>query len=811
MGADDDSEAPTIAPGTLPDHEDSPTMPGSSPPPPRGRGGTTSPQAQRSGTSQPPKKQKGIRITTPGATDQPKDQMVGKMLQGYRIEGKLGEGGMGAVYRAHQLSLDREVAVKVLPPRYARSPEMVARFTREALSAAQLTHHNIIQVYDVGNERGLNYITMELVEGDSLSDAMRQDGRFQVEDAAGYVLQAARGLQYAHDRGIIHRDIKPANLMINRHGIIKIADMGLAKRIDQKDIPAGTTVADGETRTSSGTTTRGGGAAAHLTQASVAMGTPAYMAPEQGDDAASVDGRADQYSLGCTLYYLCTGHTPFDGTTAQEIISKHKSEPLPPLAQYVQNVPRVFEGLISRMMAKSPEKRFPSLKEVIHELEIFLGIDSEKGPYTPREQHLEILEQQCAAFYAAPTLGLRRKAVKGFVIALPVLFVLGIILALAGDGIGFAGGVLGLGVMTAAGNFLFEGLKTKNFLFRRLRGVMLGMTAKGWATTGALTLGGIALFWVLGWLWYWLFFAVVGFGLAFVYQRKVADKLRSERAEAIDTTKEMLKELRLKGVSEEAMQSFVCRFSGEDWEEFFEQLFGYEAMIEARGRWASADRAHPRRKFATWREPLVRWIERIETRRQEARENKELARVEKERLKAEGIGEAEAEKQAEEAAREFQNEQLHKIAAKDVDWSQFQTQTSTKKKAPVYLLGWLSRAAVGLAIAFAALLVTPLGEMIPVPGSLLSLLEEQYYPLGHGSTIWGLGAGVLVFLTAFSRRALAPWLTLIGGLILVFQAPVIALVNQQQFNGYTSFMTGAGLAAGGFVICVLGALTGDRY
>lgn len=808
MGADDDSEAPTIAPGSMPAYEDAPTMPGSSPPPPRGRGGTTAPQG---GTPQPGRKPEGLRIQTETPGDKPKDAMVGKMLQGYRIEGKLGEGGMGAVYRAHQLSLDREVAVKVLPPRYARSPEMVARFTREALSAAQLTHHNIIQVYDVGNERGLNYITMELVEGSSLSDAMRQDGRLQVEDAAGYVLQAARGLQYAHDRGIIHRDIKPANLMINHHGIIKIADMGLAKRIDQKDIPAGTTVADGETRAAQSASARGSGAAAHLTQASVAMGTPAYMAPEQGDDAASVDGRADQYSLGCTLYYLCTGHTPFDGTTAQEIISKHKSEPLPPLAQYVQNVPKVFEGLISKMMAKSPDKRFPSLKEVIHELELFLGIDSEKGPYTPREQHLEILERQCAAFYAAPTLSLRRKAVKGFVIALPVLFALGVVLAFAGDGIGFAGGVLGLGVMTAVGNFLFEGLKTKNFLFRRLRSVILGMTARGWAMTGVLTVAVVTLFWVLGWLWYWLFFAVVGFGLAFAYQRKVADKLRAERAEAIETTREMLKELRLKGVSEEAVQNFVCRFTGEDWEEFFEQLFGYEAMIEARSRWASADRAHPRHKFATWREPLVRWIERIETRRQEARENKELARVEKERLKAEGLEEGEAEKQAEEAAREFQNEQLHKIAAKDVDWSQLQTQSSAKKKVPVHLFSWLIRATVGLTMILAALLVSPWGDMIPAPPALFSLFEEYYYPLGYGPTIWGLGAGVIVLLTAFSRRPLAPWLSLIGALILVFQIPVIDLVNQPQFQGLASFWTGAGLAVGGFVLCILGALSGDRY
>jgi hypothetical protein len=626
------------------------------------------------------------------------------------------------------------------------------------------------------------------------------------------VLQTARGLCYAHERGIIHRDIKPANLMINKHGIIKIADMGLAKRIGQRDIPADTTVADGQTRTSvSDDAPIGGGAAAHLTQASVAMGTPAYMAPEQGDDAASVDGRADQYSLGCTLYYLCTGQTPFDGNTAQEIISKHKSEPLPPLSQHVQNVPKVFEGLISKMMAKSPDKRFPSLKEVIHELELFLGIDSEKGPYTPREQHLEILERECAAYYAAPSLARRRLAIKGFLIALPVLFGIGVIFALAGDGIGLAGGVLGLGLMTLVANFFFEGLKTRNFLFRRLRAVISGMTMKGWAMAGVGLLTGVTLFWLLGWLFYWVFFAVVGFGLAFAYQRKIADALRGERADALNSTRDMLKELRLKGVSEEAMQNFVCRFSGENWEEMFEELFGYEAMIEARNRWANADSSRTRRKYATWRDPIVRWMERIETRRQEARENQELARVEKERLKAEGVGEAEAEKQAEEAAREFQKDQLHKIAAKDVDWTKFESQSASRRKVPVYLGAWLIRGGISLGIVIASLVNSPWGDMIPVPDFVMSLLIDHYYPLGRGADQMGMIAGIVAFLAAFSRRPIAPWLSMLGTLIIVFQGPVIQMVNQPQFGVIASFWTGAGLAVGGLLLCILGKFSGDGY
>jgi hypothetical protein len=384
---------------------------------------------------------------------------------------------------------------------------------------------------------------MEMVEGESLSEAMRRDGRLQVDDAAGYMLQAARGLQYAHERGIVHRDIKPANLMINRQGIVKIADMGLAKRIADADIVSAPTVGSSErgprrgpVAPATGTSTGGlrGGAAAELTQASVAMGTPAYMAPEQGEDAGSVDGRADQYSLGCTLYYLCTGHAPFDGTTAQEIISKHKSEPLPPLGQYLQNVPRAIEGLVSKMLAKAAGAALP----------LDAGSHPRAGTF-PRHRQRE------GAVYAAGTSsGGSGGAVRGVLRGADAgqapdgdagipdcaarAAVIGIILALVGRRHRLRRRRPGAGRHDGAGELRHrrradEGISVSAAAQRHPR-----HDGEGLGPDGRRALAGITVFWLLGWLLYWIFFAVVGVGLAVAYQKVVAGPLRAERAESID-------------------------------------------------------------------------------------------------------------------------------------------------------------------------------------------------------------------------------------------------------------------------------------
>ncbi len=150
-------------------------------------------------------------------------------LGGYQVLKLLGRGGMGAVYLARQTSLDRLVAVKVMLPKAAANPGFVARFTREAYAAAQMVHHNVVQIYDIGSVKNTHYFSMEYVKGESLMDMVRRDGKLDPEQAVGYILQAARGLKYGHDMGIIHRDVKPDNLLINDQGIVKVADMGLVK------------------------------------------------------------------------------------------------------------------------------------------------------------------------------------------------------------------------------------------------------------------------------------------------------------------------------------------------------------------------------------------------------------------------------------------------------------------------------------------------------------------------------------------------------------------------------------------------------
>src|SRR5207244_1953290 len=161
-------------------------------------------------------------------------------LGGYQILKELGRGGMGAVYLARQVSLDRLVALKVMNRRWAANPAFLVRFTREAYAAAQLVHHNVVQVYDVGCDRGIHYFSMEYVQGRSLGDLLKKEGKLDAATAAGYVLQAARGLAFAHERGMIHRDVKPDNLLLNDQGIVKVADLGLVRTPGMADEqPAG--------------------------------------------------------------------------------------------------------------------------------------------------------------------------------------------------------------------------------------------------------------------------------------------------------------------------------------------------------------------------------------------------------------------------------------------------------------------------------------------------------------------------------------------------------------------------------------------
>ena len=292
-------------------------------------------------------------------------------LGGYKIVRELGAGGMGSVYLAKQLSLDRSCALKTIQAQWASNPRVIARFIREAYAAAQLTHHNVVQIYDLGQDRGTNFFSMELVGGGSLDEQIKAKGKLPPKLAATLILQAARGLKFAHDHGMVHRDIKPANLMMTTDGLLKIADLGLVKTPSPDDESL---TRNGEEIEKDTQSMMLESARSHVTQVGSSMGTPAYMSPEQAEDAANVDKRADIYSLGCTFYALLTGKPPYEGKTMVEVITKHRVEKLVRPERVIQGLDPKLGDIIETMTAKAPADRYQDLADVINDLEIFLEL-----------------------------------------------------------------------------------------------------------------------------------------------------------------------------------------------------------------------------------------------------------------------------------------------------------------------------------------------------------------------------------------------------------------------------------------------------
>jgi serine/threonine protein kinase len=263
----------------------------------------------------------------------------------YRVVRLLGEGGMGSVYEAEQLVMQRRVALKVIHRAYTANPAAVERFRREVRVAARLAHPNIVTAYDAETAGDSHFLVMEYVEGVSLARLVRERGPLPVAEACAYVRQAALGLQHAHERGLVHRDVKPDNLIRCADGTVKVLDFGLAAL----------------------TAERGAG----LTEENVVMGTPDYMAPEQAEDSRSADIRADLYSLGCTLYYLLTGKAPYPAPTPLLKVLAHREQPVPSVREARPDVPRELAAVVGRLLAKRPEDRYQTPGEVAAALEPF--------------------------------------------------------------------------------------------------------------------------------------------------------------------------------------------------------------------------------------------------------------------------------------------------------------------------------------------------------------------------------------------------------------------------------------------------------
>ena len=273
--------------------------------------------------------------------------LVGKTVGGYRILDRVGRGGMGTVYKANQVSLNRTVALKILSHKAADDPSFVSKFKREAQAAGRLNHPNIVQCYDVGSDGGLHYYSMEFIENGSVEDMVRKNGKVDPELALAIMLDAAKGLEYAEKKRLVHRDIKPDNLMVNSEGVVKIADLGLARDADRTHEDEGI------------------------------FGTPHFISPEQAQ-GQRVDTRSDIYSLGASVYYILAGETPFSGENVREIVQRQINEDPEPIRRLNKDVPTGLAQLVSEMMAKDPENRPKSARDLVESLES-LSASMDKG------------------------------------------------------------------------------------------------------------------------------------------------------------------------------------------------------------------------------------------------------------------------------------------------------------------------------------------------------------------------------------------------------------------------------------------------
>jgi eukaryotic-like serine/threonine-protein kinase len=265
-------------------------------------------------------------------------------ITGYRFVNKIGQGAMGAIYKAVQLSMDRAVAVKILSPKYARNARFVERFFREARAVAKLNHPNIIQGIDVGEVDGLHYFVMEYVDGRTVGDLIRRGGSIDEKRCLYIVLQTAKALSHAWKNGLLHRDLKPDNIMIARDGVAKLCDLGLAKNLMI-------------------------GLDATVTNPGAAVGTPHYIAPEQARAEPTIDLRADIYGLGATFYHMAVGDVPFPADSASIVLTKALTETPPSPRSRNPLISSQVDAVIMKMMAKEREKRYQDADELTAALE----------------------------------------------------------------------------------------------------------------------------------------------------------------------------------------------------------------------------------------------------------------------------------------------------------------------------------------------------------------------------------------------------------------------------------------------------------
>src|SRR5574337_1017744 len=290
--------------------------------------------------------------------------LIGKTLGPYRVLEQIGVGGMATVYKAYQPSMDRDVAIKILPHYLSQDAEFAQRFQRDAHAIARLEHAHILPVYDYGESDGITYIAMRYVQAGTLRERIAR-GPLPLDEINRLVGQIGSALDYAHRLGIIHRDVKPSNVLIDDQGNTYLTDFGLARMMESSQ---------------------------QLTASGVGVGTPAYMSPEQGQ-GVKVDHRSDIYSLGVVLYEMVTGHVPYEAETPMGVVLKHISDPLPLPRKLAPNVPEGVEKVILRALAKDPVHRFQTAGEMVEALSIAVRRAAPAEPARPAAVEAALAER----------------------------------------------------------------------------------------------------------------------------------------------------------------------------------------------------------------------------------------------------------------------------------------------------------------------------------------------------------------------------------------------------------------------------------
>lgn len=292
----------------------------------------------------PPPGQSGI-----ASREETRKLSPGDQLDEFTLIEKMGGGKTGVLWKAKHRLLGKIVAIKIMPEDSAKFPEWIKRLEREVKITAKLNHPNLVSAVDAGAFHGIHYLVQDYFEGQELSETLREAGPLSVDQAVSYTLQAARGLEYAHQRTIYHRNVKPANMMVDARGNLRVTNLIMARVEDNSE--AFMSLVEG------------------LTSPGFMMGTGDYIAPEQAVDAAHADGRADIYSLGCTLHELLIGAPPFPEKGLVQKLLAHKNKPAPSLTAQRPDVPPWLDQVFQRMMAKDPQERYQTLSEVITAIE----------------------------------------------------------------------------------------------------------------------------------------------------------------------------------------------------------------------------------------------------------------------------------------------------------------------------------------------------------------------------------------------------------------------------------------------------------